>query len=111
MSIVNIKVNGLDRPLGYDLGTPLLSWQVEGGSKTQKEASIEVYRENETVPLWHCRGDLCWEGTALELDVLLPRTRYRVVLSVTDAADVIHTGETWFETGLMDEPWQAKWIT
>ena len=60
-------------------------------------------------PLWECRGDLNRDGTVLALDALLPRTRYTVAAEVTDNEGVLHTGETWFETGLMDEPWQAKW--
>lgn len=44
MSLVNMKINGLERPIGYDYGTPLLSWQVEGGAKRQTEAVVSVFR-------------------------------------------------------------------
>lgn len=110
MSVINIKLNGIDRPLGYDLGTPLLSWQVTDGCIGQKKAAVTVYEEPSNTPLYQQEGDLNWEGTPLPL-TLQPRKRYRVCIAVTDEADTVHEGETWFETGLMDEPWQAKWIT
>ena len=112
MSLVNMKVNGLDRPIGYDFGTPLLSWQVEGGASRQTEAVIKVFENRITdAPLWECRGDLSWEGTKLELGTLLPQTRYYVQVEVTDDAGNIHPGTTWFETGRLQQPWQAKWIS
>lgn len=109
MAIINMKINGISQPMGYDLGCPLLSWQVEGGASRQAEAILRVFLE-ETL-LWERRGDLNWEGTKLELGALRPRTRYHVVLEVTDDAETVHKGSTWFETGLLDEPWQAKWIS
>ena len=110
MPIVNMKIGGVTEPMGYDFGKPILSWQVEGGAGKQKDAAIKVYTDT-AAPVWECRGDLNWEGTVLALDALLPRTRYTVAAEVTDNEGTLHTGETWFETGLMDEPWQAKWLS
>ncbi len=111
MSVVNLKINGVKTPLGYDLGQPLLSWQVESEASTQAEAAVRVWSDFPADdPLWECRGDLNWECTKLELGTLLPRTRYYVQVEVTDDTGTVHTGETWFETGKLQESWQAKWI-
>ena len=111
MPIVNMKIGGVTEPMGYDFAKPLLSWQVEGGAGKQKDAAIKVYADNAAAPVRECRGDLNWEGTVLALDALLPRTRYTACVEVTDSEGTLHTGETWFEMGLVDEPWQAKWLS
>lgn len=112
MSVTHLKINGVTAPLGYDPTPLLLSWQVEGSAAAaQTDACIKVWRGlAEGSPLWERSGDLPWDGTPLELPVLLPRTRYTVQVTVTDELGAIHSGETWFETGKLDEPWQAQWI-
>ncbi len=112
MSITHLKLNGVSCPLGYDLNPLLLSWQVEGSTAaTQTNACVKVWQGAPVgTPLWETSGNLAWEGTKLDLPSLLPRTRYTVQVEVTDDSGSIHTGETWFETGKLDEPWQAKWI-
>lgn len=63
MPIVNMKINGLTQPIGYDFGQPILSWQVADGAVGQKEAAVKVYTDLASAPVWACRGDLNWEGT------------------------------------------------
>jgi len=87
----------------------LLSWHTESAASTQTGAQVRVYNEQEQL-IWETQGDLNWEGTQFEISNLLPRTRYTVQVEVADNDGTIHTGETWFETGKMNEPWQAKWI-
>ncbi len=112
MPVTHLKINGVANPLGYDPNPLLLSWQVEGSAASQQtNACVKVWQgPAENTPIWETSGDLAWEGTRLELTSLLPRTRYTVQVEVTDDQGVTHTGETWFETGKLDEPWQAKWI-
>lgn len=109
MPVINMKINGLDRPIGYDYGVPLLSWQVAGGAIIQTESTVKVCLGEKTI--WEHRGNLNWEGTRLELGELAPKTRYTVVVEVTDDAGAVHTGSTWFETGITDPLWRAKWIS
>ena len=112
MSVTHLKINGVANPLGYEPGPLLLSWQVEGSTAAaQANACVKVWQGMAPCgPIWEASGDLPWEGTRLELPALLPRTRYTVAVEVTDDGGATHTGETWFETGKLDEPWQAKWI-
>ncbi len=112
MSVTHLKLNGVATPLGYDPHPLLLSWQVEDtAAAKQVNACVKVWQGNaDGAPLWETCGDLNWEGTELGLTALLPRTRYTVQVAVTDDLGGIHTGETWFETGKLDEPWLASWV-
>ncbi|MBO5976071.1 MAG: hypothetical protein J6P94_02685, partial [Oscillospiraceae bacterium] len=65
MSVVNMKINGLEKPIGYNYETLLLSLQVESGAVRQVDAAVSVFCEGSLI--WECRGDLNWEGTVLEL--------------------------------------------
>lgn len=113
MSVINIKLNGTPTPLGYDLSNPLLSWQIaESSAKTQTNARV-VIRQNDRdgAVIFTTSGDLKWEGTPLALPALLPRTRYWITIEVSDDTGAVHTGESWFETGKLNEPWTGKWIS
>ncbi len=108
MPIVNMKINGLERPIGYDCGELLLSWQVEGSCAAQTQAAVRVWDQHGSL-VWECEGDLAWEGTPLRFEPL-PRFRYTVRVDVSDSEGEVHIGETEFESGKCSEPWQAKWI-
>lgn len=108
IAITHMKINGVTAPLGYDPNPLLLSWHTESAASTQSEAWLRVW-DDEKQLVWETRGDLDWEGTALDFKPL-PRTRYTVQIAARDNTATVHTGETWFETGKLSEPWQAKWI-
>ncbi len=111
MKIKNMQVNHLVNPLGYALDCPDFSWNYEGSAEERVEASrIVVYRNGEAVA---DTGDTTLEylGTTLNL-VLEPRTRYTWQVFATLAnGEVVCSEEEWFETGKMEEPWSAQWIT
>ena len=111
MSITHLKLNGVTTPLGYEPSPLLLSWQVEDTSaQKQAHAQIRVWAGSRSdSPPWEIAGNLDWEGTLLDFSPL-PRTRYLVDVCVTDDLGTVHSGETWFETGKLSEPWQAQWI-
>ena len=108
MAVTNMKINGITTPLGYEPGPLLLSWHTQSSAKKQAEAWVRVLDERNAL-VWETRGDLNWEGTSLEFTPL-PRTRYRVDVQITDESGCVERGSTWFETGKLDEPWQAEWI-
>lgn len=56
MSVVNMKINGLEKPIGYNYETLLLSWQVESGAVRQVEAAVSVFCEGSLI--WECREDV-----------------------------------------------------
>ena len=110
MKITHCRVNHLTDPMGYHIDSPVFSWQIDDAiGKSQTAARIIVKSEGSTV------FDTDWAqldslATPIEMP-LSPRTRYTWTVSVrTDAGEEVISGENFFETGKMSEPWAAKWI-
>jgi len=87
-----LRIEGRRNIMGLDVPQPRFSWSSPGLQH------VELYRELEDSPFWSAEGEyqLRYNGPALT-----PKTRY--VVKLQDEM-------TWFETGLMGQPWQAKWI-
>lgn len=114
MRIQNVRINGIENPVGFEFRRLNCSWEVlETSSKKQISASIEV-SGSETFEeiLYKKEGkDLKQSGEPLELE-LRPRTTYYYRVAVAgDAGDCAVSEIQRFETGKMEEPWQAKWIS
>lgn len=130
----HVQINHLDNPLGYQLGIPLLTCRGEGVPAhctilvEKEEPSGKAAAHPGAAPVrWQFQlGDLsalCIPGPgghspdaprAAALNIpLAPRTRY--VCRLIPEGDAPEEGsplpDALFETGKMDEPWQAKWIT
>lgn len=112
MKLVNLRVNQVAEPLGFQIVPLSFSWQVEeaGAAAEQAWARIEILQGG--VLVWDtgrmedadsldCRVDFCPQ----------PRTRYSWNLTVAadNGSTAVETG--WFETGKMEEPWQGQWIS
>ncbi len=113
MKITNIRINGIENPLGYVLDGLTCSWNVSDTiSKKQTDAVIEVSKDAVFSEIL-CRkegADLKQGGEQLEV-TLAPRTKYYLRVSVTgDAGDHAVSETQTIETGKMDEPWTAEWI-
>lgn len=112
MELYAVKINGIHNPVGYSLDTALCSWKVRNakGAK-QKHAKIEVsLEENFGDIFYELEGDLSSLETRLEME-LTPRTRYFYRVTVESDIGETAVSETYFfETGKLNEPWQAKWI-
>ena len=110
MKITNCKVNHLENPLGFYMEHTVFSWTVEeSAGKRQEAARIQVWSNGAAV------ADTGWghpDSLAAVVEIeLCPRTRYVWKVSVrSDAGEEAQSDENWFETGKMDELWQAKWI-
>ncbi|KFI94323.1 alpha-L-rhamnosidase [Bifidobacterium stellenboschense] len=116
MKVSQIRVNGIDGPLGFDYGTPRCSWLVEGASdETIAATRIEVSDSPAFSHIVHTVESAPGsplDSAATPLDFRLePRTRYHVRVTATGADGTAARGEGWFETGKMDEPWEGRWIT
>ncbi|MCD7814284.1 MAG: glycoside hydrolase family 78 protein [Lachnospiraceae bacterium] len=118
MKITNVRINGIENPLGYSMEGITCSWNVcDTISKKQTDAVIEVsesadFPEDEI--LYRIEGASLNQGgeqlVELELD-LTPRTIYYYRVCVSgDAGDEAVSETQTFETGKMDEPWTADWI-
>ncbi len=111
MRITNLRVNHLSNPLGFTIFHTVFSWAVEDANGTAATASrIVVTSEDATV------ADTGWaqlDSINANVDVpLKPRTRYEWTVSIrTDANEEATSDVASFETGKMDEPWSAQWLT
>lgn len=110
MNITCCKVNHLVNPLGFAMDKTVFSWTVEDAVGKRQEAARILVKTGGSVV-----ADTGWtdlDSLAAPVEVkLLPRTRYTwTVLVRTDAGEEAASGENWFETAKMEEPWQARWI-
>jgi alpha-L-rhamnosidase len=112
MEIYAVKINGLCNPLGYDTTHAVLSWKVRGAQgKKQHNAAICVSLEPDMKELlWNKEGNLNSLGETLDF-AQLPYTRYFIQITVrSDAGEEARSAVCFFETGKLEEPWQARWI-
>ncbi len=112
MKITNCKVNHLTDPMGYDMRETVFSFTVEGAAgRRMTEARLMVTGSGAVV------ADTGWtadaDPRAWRVAVpLMPRTQYAWTVAVrTDAGEEAISERNSFETALMDEPWQARWLT
>ena len=114
MTIYGLQANHLVTPLGFALESLSLSWKVKDAAG-KKQTAAQVIITNAA------NGKVLYDsGLREDIDSLsytpgielAPRTRYAwCVRVVTDAGEDETSAWTGFETGKMDEAWQAKWIT
>lgn len=108
---MTIKINGMTEPKGHQFEPLLVSWIVTdaiGKSQAHAEVSVAIDADFEAV-VWSETGKLAATGTKVDL-VLQPRTQYFVKVAVEDELGNLGVGRTHFETGKMDEAWEAEWI-
>ncbi len=115
MKIKHCKTNHITNPMGYELGTPVLSWITEGTmSQKQVAAQVVVALDKELKEKIFDSGKSAdIDNRGVEIDTLLkPCTRYYWQVRVWgQAGDEARSDTYWFETGKMDTPWDAEWIT
>lgn len=110
MRITGCRVNHLENPLGYLLESLSFSWVVEDALGKKQACARLVISERETVCYDSGYDDLNSLATRVEL-TLKPYTRYTWTITVrSDAGEEAASDVNWFETGKMDETWQANWI-
>jgi alpha-L-rhamnosidase len=139
MKITQLKINGIENPVGYRMDTLTCSWKVEDTAcRRAADTRIEVGGDADFSTILFRREGADLHSTGEELDVpLRPRTAYWCRVTVTGEADAgsrSAAGETdaaasaeavgstaastpeaasavcTFETGKMSEPWEADWV-
>ena len=110
MRIEALKINGVSEPLGFALPFPELSFRVRD-TASKKAAQIEVRLLDAEGRILSEREGADLDPAGVELDAaLLPRSSYRLHVSVAGDAGDCAQAECCFETGKMEEPWTAEWI-
>jgi alpha-L-rhamnosidase len=116
---VRLRCEWVRNPLGIDAATPHLSWQSDSSEHNWMQSAYEIVVSKSQdltrgAPLWDSGKvnspesvDIVYRGPKLE-----PRTRYYWSVRVWDTTGQSSqsTENAWWETGLLDEDWKAKWI-
>ena len=114
MKVVNVRINGMENPVGFDFETVCVSWKVrETSARRQQNVKIEIaLTEDFSELLWTKEGkNLNSAAEKLEFEQSA-YTRYYVRVTVTsDEGETAVSKPAYFETGKMDDPWMGKWIT
>ncbi|HUM82935.1 MAG TPA: family 78 glycoside hydrolase catalytic domain [Lachnospiraceae bacterium] len=109
MKIENIRINGIENPVGYSLPQICVSWKVtDTVSKKAVISELTVIDEegktvcfSENADSTGCRADF----------VPSPEETYTVRIRVTGDKGDTAEGEAFFETGKGSTAWLAKWIS
>ena len=112
MKITQIKINGIHEPVGFRLDSIDVSWKVtETESKKAAACKLEIVKACEPDRVLAAKegADLDFTGEAMDVK-LEPRTEYIARVCVQGDAGDSACAESCFETGKMDEAWQAEWI-
>lgn len=111
---VNLTVEYKYNPIGMDEACPRFSYELMGNAALQTARRIVVTQDD---------GTIAWDSGAVETSLsiqieyqgipLKPFTRYNWYVEATDEKGEKTTSseEAFFETGFLNEPWTAKWIT
>jgi alpha-L-rhamnosidase len=114
LKITNVRINGIENPVGFAYDYLLCSWNVEEAKgKKQTNAIIEVSDSEDFTDILYKKeaADLKQNGEKLEVE-LKPRTTYYYRITVfTDGGECATSETALFETGKMEEPWIGKWIS
>lgn len=113
MKIVNLKINGISNPVGFTFKKVKVSWQVESFNDKKQEKVIIVVSSDDSFEktIYVKSGDLNSVCEVLEME-LKPRTRYYYRVAVIGINGEQGISEAaFFETGKMDEPWEAHFIS
>ncbi len=113
MKLIDLKVDRIRTPLGFYTDKPVFSWAVEDtAAKRQTAAQVVVSTSADlSAPLFDTGKSAELSSLGVEFPCALsPRTRYYWSVIVWGDNGETATAASWFETGKMGEPWQAKWI-
>lgn len=111
MRIINCKVNHLTNPVGFAMDIPLFSWIVEDVVGTYQEYARITVRTKDAMVLdtgWSKELDSL--GTLLAIPLLPAQRYFWSVIVLTNRGEEVRSSENYFETGLMDLPWEGQWI-
>ena len=112
MKITDIRVNGIREPLGFSLPHVSVSWKVkETASKLPVHEKITLASDPDFARVLYEKEEdrLASIGEVIPI-ALQPRTRYYLRVEAAGDTGDQAAGTSWFETGKMEEPWQAQWI-
>lgn len=115
MKIIDLRVNHLTQPIGFHMNDLYFTYKViNTNSKFQKALQVHIATDIDFNQMIFDSGkDESITTTSYKCNFpLIPRTKYFWRVTVWDENNQFALSEpTWFETGKMDEAWEANWIT
>lgn len=120
-SPTHLRCEELETPLGIDTPEPRLSWQLADPRFGARQTAYEILVATKPQSLLAPHPDV-WDSGRIESNhsvavpyagpPLQPEHRYfwRVKVWDKDGAPYPASAVTWWETGLMHDPWRAQWI-
>ena len=112
MKIVDVKINGMERPMGYAFSDITISWRVEDAVSKHQSSTQVVIAEDADMKciVAEKSGILPCSGVTFAIP-LKPRTTYYGRVQVTgENGEQAVSSLASFDTGKMEEPWTAFWI-
>lgn len=111
----------LDNPIGIDAEKPRFSWKIVSNKPRFKQTAYEILVGEDSLLLQTKEG-IVWSSGKINSDKTLtiyngeklkPRTRYYWTVSIWDEDNNKSSSKhiSNFETGKLDEVWQAQWIS
>ncbi|MEW9052264.1 MAG: family 78 glycoside hydrolase catalytic domain [Neobacillus sp.] len=113
MKIDNIKINGIRNPIGFLFDQIKCSWTVEDFcSHEQRYVKIEVSLDEDFENVIYKKEGKALSSIGERLEIpLSPRTTYFFRIHVEgDNGESAVSKTSFFETGKMEESWQALWV-
>jgi alpha-L-rhamnosidase len=118
---VALQVEHLGTPLGIDAARPRFSWQMADARRGARQTAYRLLVATSPALLTAGRTDI-WDSGVIAADSsvdvtyggppLAPRHRYYWTVCIRDAGGRAApcAPPSWWETGMMGEPWRATWI-
>ncbi len=121
VNITHLRCEMLVNPLGIDITTPRLSWEIASGQRNVKQESYQVMVASTKEKLAKGEGDLWNSGKVISgqsIQVMYEgkqlnsrATCYWKVMVTTNKGAATSTETAYWTTGLLNaNDWQAKWI-
>ncbi len=118
--IVQCSCNHQVNPLGLDR-VPEFGWKMDSDVPEDIQTSYRILVSGDAELVEAGKGDM-WDSGRMEGDenvsvsykgkALMPRKRYYFLIMAWNRTGEMAKGKAgFFETGKLDEPWQAKWIS
>ncbi|RHW51193.1 alfa-L-rhamnosidase [Bombilactobacillus bombi] len=109
MKISSITINHLHEPLGFQLNDLRVEFKLAATEFIPVEKRLTIYLTTSKQPCWQSEW-LNYDNNYFDVDLhLQARTRYQVLVEIRSKQEHIQA-QSFFETGKMNESWQAQWI-
>ncbi|MFC0276558.1 family 78 glycoside hydrolase catalytic domain [Enterococcus devriesei] len=110
MIISTILINHMSEPLGFQLDNLRIEFTVEADHFIELTKQLTI-QESESQKIVYQSERCPFDNNFFDVSLaLIPRTQYQVTVTLYDEADHPISKETHFETGKMNEVFQADWI-